>query len=244
MRPVVLFLLLSLLLSSCRFFYPDLMFRTPRNYEFDKPDSLVYSEYRIRKGDIFTVQVLSNNGYALVDVVGFNGSFLPIDYNVHYSGYASLPLLDSIYVAGLTATQLEDTLAVKYSYFFINPFIRVNVKNKQVYVYTGRNLSRVVDLKNDNMTLAEVIANSGAGLSGGKAKNIKVIRGSGKEAKVYKFNLSTIEGYKDIDFMVRSNDIVYIEPIKGPRDFYGTVGPLLSIVTTSLFIYTILLTRF
>jgi protein involved in polysaccharide export with SLBB domain len=217
------------------------MFQTPKGFTYDKPDSIENKEYRLQVGDVFSMQVLSNNGYALVDVVGFNGSFLPIDYNVHNSGYASLPLLDSFYVVGLTAAQLEDSLSVKYSYYFINPFIRINVKNKQAFVFTGRNLSRVVELKNDNMSLVEVIAASG-GISTGKARNVRVIRGVGREAKVYVFDLSTVEGYRSFNFVVRSNDIIYIEPIKGPRELYSTIGPILSIFSSAIFIYTVFIT--
>jgi polysaccharide export outer membrane protein len=218
------------------------MFQTPKNYKFDTVDSISNNEYRLRGGDIFSMQVLSNNGYALVDVVGFNGSILPIDYIVHSSGYASLPLLDSFYVAGLTAAQLEDSLSVKYSYFFINPFIRINVKTKMAFIFTGRNLSRAVELKNDNMTLVEVLAASGAGLSMGRAKKIRVVRGTGAETKVFLFDLSTIEGYKKINFLIRSNDIIYVEPIKGPRELYSTIAPLLSIFTSAIFIYTVFVT--
>ncbi len=218
------------------------MFQTNRKYTYDKPDSAIVKEYRLQQGDVFSMQVLSNNGYALVDVVGFNGSYLPIDYNVHVSGYASIPLLDSVYVVGLTSAQLEDTLSVKYSYFFINPFIRINIKNKQVFVISPRTTARIVDLKNDNVTLVEAIASSG-GIIGGRAKSIRVVRGVGQDAKVYKFDLSTVEGYKQMNFYLRNNDIVYIEPIRGPKEFYSTVGPFLSIMSSLLFVYTVFVLR-
>lgn len=218
------------------------MFQAPKSFVYDKMDTTKNLEYKIRQGDIFSMQVLSNNGYALVDVVGFNGSFLPIDYNVHQSGYAILPLLDSFYVSGLTAAQLEDSLSIKYSYYFINPFIRINVKTKRVFVFTGRNLSKDVELKKDNMTLVEVLATAGSGLSFGKAKKIKVIRGSGANAKVYLFDLSTIEGFKNADFLILGNDIIYVEPIKGPQAFYSTIAPVISIITSALFIYTVFIT--
>ncbi len=218
------------------------MFQTNRKYTYDKPDSAIVKEYRLQQGDVFSMQVLSNNGYALVDVVGFNGSYLPIDYNVHVSGYASIPLLDSVYVVGLTSAQLEDTLSIKYSYFFINPFIRINIKNKQVFVISPRTTARIVELKNDNVTLVEAIASSG-GIIGGRAKSIRVVRGVGQDAKVYKFDLSTVEGYKQMNFYLRNNDIVYIEPIRGPKEFYSTIGPFLSIMSSLLFVYTVFVLR-
>ena len=242
MRVVFAVLLVCTLFSSCRVFYPDLMFQTNRKYTYDKPDSAIVKEYRLQQGDVFSMQVLSNNGYALVDVVGFNGSYLPIDYNVHVSGYASIPLLDSVYVVGLTSAQLEDTLSIKYSYFFINPFIRINIKNRQVFVISPRTTARIVELKNDNVTLVEAIASSG-GIIGGRAKSIRVVRGVGQDAKVYKFDLSTVEGYKQMNFYLRNNDIVYIEPIRGPKEFYSTIGPFLSIMSSLLFVYTVFVLR-
>lgn len=242
LRLLIVATIISLFFSSCGFFFPELLFKTPKDYEFDSTDSLVDKEYRLRPGDVFTMQVLSNNGYALVDVVGFNGSYLPIDYIIHTSGYATLPLVDSIYVAGLTSTQLEDTLSNKYSYYFINPFIRVNIKYTRVYVYKGKMTAQMVDLFNNNITLTEVLAAAG-GVQINNAKRIKVIRGIGADAKVYLFDLSTVESYKKLDFVLRNHDIVYIEPTKGPREVYPSVAPILSIISSFIIVYTVFISR-
>ncbi len=239
LKHLAVIIIFLFLFGSCRFVYPDLMFQTPKDYEFNKVDSITSYEYRLKPGDLFTLQVLSNNGYALVDVVGFNGSYLPMDYEIHKTGYASLPLLDSLYVIGLTSQQLEDTLSVKYSYYFVNPFIRVGVKDKRVYYFSGRGNAGFISLTKDNTTLAEVLAAAG-GLSNGKAKNVKVIRGVGKDAQIFLFNLSTFDHYKQFEFIVRSNDVIYVQPIKGAREFFTTVGPAISLVTSILFLVTLL----
>lgn len=218
------------------------MFQNQPDYEFNIVDSLTEEEYRLRPGDVFTMQVLSNNGYSLVDVVGFNGNVLPIDYIIHTSGYATLPLVDSLFVAGLTTTQLEDTLSTKYSYYFINPFIRVNIRNSKVYLYKGRLQAQTVDLFNKNMTLAELLA-LGGGIQYTNSKKIKVIRGSGLNTKVYLFDLSTIGAYMKLDFVLHNHDIVYVEPTKGPREFSTAVLPIFSVISSALFIYTIFVIR-
>lgn len=225
-------------MSSCRVFYPDLMFKTDPEFVFDTPDTAqTIVEHVLAPGDEITMSILSNNGYQLVDVLGTNAVSYPINYKINAYGYATLPLLDSVHVTGMTLLQLEKEMEQRYSYYFLNPFIKVEVTNRRVMVYTGRSAGRVIPLGNDRTQLIEVITAAG-GVTSNKAYRVKVIRGDLKKPNVYLFDFSTIEGLKRSDFIVQNLDIVYVEPSLTLADVNAKVLPIISTITTILLIYS------
>lgn len=180
--------------------------------------------------------ILSNNGYQLIDILGTSGGFVPIEYIVKSTGFSSLPLLDSVKVEGYSLPELERYLESRYSYYFLNPYIKLEVTNMRVMVYNGRSAGRVVPLEDDRVQLIEVITRAG-GVTGNKAYRVKVIRGDISKPKVYLFDFSTIEGLKKADFLVTNQDIIYVEPSLTLADVNQKIVPILSVVTTILLIY-------
>lgn len=224
-------------LSSCRVFYPDLVFKVDPEFQFDSPDSTDRADYRLRAGDEIVMSILSNNGYQLVDLIGTAGYTTPITYTIRSNGFAKLPLLDSVYIQGMTQTQLEHYLVERYGYYFLNPYVRTAIHNQRAIVYMGRGGGRVVALNNEQMQLTEVIALAG-GVTGNKAYRIKVIRGDLSNPKVFQFDLSSLEGLKQADFLVRNQDIIHVEPSLTLADVNAKVLPVISTVSTILLIYT------
>jgi hypothetical protein len=103
------------------------------------------------------------------------------------------------------------------------------------------NSKRIKDFPGCKASIPTPAKNAGSEIN--NAKRIKVIRGIGADAKVYLFDLSTVESYKKLDFVLRNHDIVYIEPTKGPREVYPTVAPILSIISSFIIVYTVFISR-
>ena len=216
------------------------MFKTPPEFQFDQPDTSGAKEYVIRSGDIIQMQILSNNGYQLVDVLGRSGyAEIPYSYLVRADGLAAFPLLDSVTVVGLTTIELQNYLADRYAYYFLNPFIKLNVSNRRVIVFNGRSVGHVITLENEQTQLIEAIAAAG-GITGSKAYRVKVIRGAHtlSRPQVYLFDFSTVEGATHADFLVTNNDIVYVEPSLTLIDVNNKILPVLSTLSTLFLIYT------
>ena len=75
----------------------------------------------------------------------------------------------------------------------------------------------------------------------GKAFRIKIIRGEGKDAKVYSADLSSIDGISSGKVYIQSNDIITVEAY--PNYLYRLnqrILPLLGIVSTALLVLTLL----
>jgi len=115
---------------------------------------------------------------------------------------------------------------------------------------------QVISLSNDNMNLLEVLAlaggidggGGGGGTTGfyrngGRADNIRIIRGNLKNPRVQQVNLSTLDGMRRASLQIEPNDIIYVEPIRRPLlDALSDAGPILSlsslVLTTTLFLIT------
>ena len=239
---VISFLLLSV--SACKVFYPNIMFQQ-KDYQFFELAKKQIDEYVVQTGDQFSLQAYSRDGFRLSDVLGgISGAVQGgqqvgqqvggMTYLVDNEGFAKLPIIGEFYVKGYTETELERILAEKYSNLFVDPYIVLTVSNRRVFVYKGSTAS-VVTLNLAPTNLFEVIARSG-GIAGDlKSYNIKVIRGDLKNPQISVIDLSSIEGMRNADLIIQSNDIIYIEPRRRPAsDVLKELSPILAWVSTIL----------
>ena len=181
------------------------------------------------------------------------------EFLVQTDGYVRLPLVDRVKVSGYTLLRADSLLQVRYSEFYKGVFVSTRVTNNRVVVL-GSPGGRIVPLVNDNMNLLEVLAavggidGSGGGggggtlyRSGGKASNIRIIRGDLKNPQIEQIDLTTIDGMRRANLQVEPNDIVYIEPIRRPfSDALGEAAPILglsSIVLNTVFLVVTLILK-
>ena len=143
-----------------------------------------------------------------------------------------MPIFGRVYLEGLTVRQAEMLIEDKFSEFYNNPFVLLDVNNRRVMIFAGSNTT-VVTLQNDNTTLFEVLAQSGGIPSDGKANKIKLIRGDLKSPEVYKIDLSTLVGMKDANLVMQANDIIYIETKRNYiTKLLSELSPYIAILTS------------
>jgi polysaccharide export outer membrane protein len=225
-------------LASCKVYYPDRLFKIDKEKLALADTMRTPKEYVIRNGDLLAVGVFSNNGYELVDVLTRdNAAFSSLHYVVKENGFIFLPMLDSIYVYGLTIGQVERMLAEKYTYYFVNPFIRVEVTNRSVYVFRGRDVAKVVTLTRENMNLLQVLGEAEGVPRGGKAYRIRVLRGDLRNPTVFDIDLSHVEGMQQANLTMIANDVVYIESRLTSGDIIYQIAPVLTLISTVLLLY-------
>lgn len=247
---ILLFIMLGMF-ASCSVFNPSVMLRTRKNFQFDQFTSLgPDSTYRIAPNDILHVRVLSNNGESLVSMTsnlynqgGISGQAITqdgIQILVEYDGTAKFPLIGRVDLKGKTRREAEDLLQEKYKYYRVDPYVTLRITNRKVIVFPGTgNNAQIIDFTGDNMNLLEALAKVGGISNTGKAKRIKLIRGDLKNPKVYKINLSTLEGMKEADLALQAGDIIYVDPYEDPAQIFNrNVAPYLTIFTTIATIVT------
>lgn len=241
-----LFLGYVVLLSSCKVYKQDIMFRLDDNFteeDLSEPVKKAEENYLIQVNDYLELNLFTNDGERIVDpnpeISGQGGnnqnrlnSRQQFEYLVQVDGVVKLPVVDRVSLAGLTVNEAEIVLQSAYNEFYKDCFVKLSVNNRRV-VLLGANGGQVILLENENVTLAEVLALYGGLSLGAKANNIKLIRGDLSNPLVYQMDLTTIDGMRSTIIKVEPGDIIYVEPWRRPwlvglRD----ISPVLSIASS------------
>ncbi|GAB3575850.1 hypothetical protein GCM10027345_11750 [Hymenobacter daeguensis] len=164
---------------------------------------------------------------------------------VQADGTVFLPLVNRVKVSGLSLLQADSLLKTKYDLYYKESFVTTRVTNNRVFVL-GAPGGQVISLANDNMNLIEVLALAG-GIDGqttggsiqggiyrfgGKATNIRIIRGDLKNPRVQQVDLTTLDGMRRANLQMEPNDIIYVEPVRRPvLEVLTDAAPVVAFVT-------------
>ena len=212
------------------------MLRIDPGYKYSEFSDITETEYRIAPDDRISARLYTNDGSGLVNIGAGSkvlvGGSTTMAIKIESDGFAKLPIFGRVYLEGLTIRQAEMLIEDKFSEFYNNPFVLLDVNNRRVMIFAGSNTT-VVTLQNDNTTLFEVLAQSGGIPSDGKANKIKLIRGDLKSPEVYKIDLSTLVGMKDANLVMQANDIIYIETKRNYiTKLLSELSPYIAILTS------------
>lgn len=239
------FLLILLLFSSCKIFYPNYLLRDTKDFYYYELKEVEYQKQVILPQDELSFHLYTRDGFSLVDVLGGEIAGLQgggATYRVKEDGYVELPLLGELYVKGITRLDLENLLEKKYSAWYNEPFIQLEVTNHRAYVFMGIGEAQVLALPSENTKLIEVLALMGGIDAGSKSNKIKIIRGDYDNPTIKKIDLSTIAGLKDADFVVLPNDLIIVDPKLRPAQAVITeINYFFTIVSTITTLYLLVL---
>lgn len=251
-RRIYAFLILLLVLSSCGI-NSNLMFKSKDGTEIITENIPIAptDAYRMAPDDKFVFTLYANDGKRIVDlmsgvsedgVVQRSSGAAVLNYWIQPSGYADLPVIGQVKMAGLSVKEGQDTLAKRFSRHYNDPFVQIEVTNQRVIVFPGGGGdAKIIPLLNNNTTLMEALASAGGIAERGKARKIKVMRLTDNGRKVYEIDLSKIEGLKYADMVVQANDYIYVEPTRQlSREIIRELTPILSVLSSVIIIITIL----
>ena len=192
--------------------------------------------YSIQPNDRLTIKVYTKNGEMIIDPEyelnkGLNQSQISRpdpEYLVRLNGEVLLPMVGNVSLQGLTLHEANLKLTGLYNEYFIDPYVITEYTNKRVTVL-GAPGGQILQLANENLTVAEILAMAGGLERTGKASSLKLIRGD----QVFAIDFSTVDGYYAGNQIVQPGDIIYVEPIKRPlADNASSVALILSAVTS------------
>ena len=246
-------------LNSCGNINSNILFKIPNGDDF-KYDSIPLTpeeNFKLAAGDRFSFIFGTNNGEMIVlsqsgvdnTEINSGASFYNqmqnrqnlLTYLVRQDGTVNLPVIGVIYVSGKTIVELEDEIQILLSENYINPFVQIRVTNQRVIIFPGKGDAEVVSIMNSNTSLLEVIALAGGIRDEGRANSIKLMRktNNGKR-EIYKIDLSTIDGLRNAQMIVQSNDYIYVDfKPRFASSFLTEITPWLSVLTTALLTYSI-----
>jgi polysaccharide export outer membrane protein len=256
----ILFLFLAVFIFGSCGVNSSLMFKTPKggSFKYDSIPMKPLEEYHITKDDKFNFYLYPNSGEKLIESISgtnVNGENLlynnnnnniitNFQYIVKGDGFVELPIIGNVKAEGLTLTDFQDTLKLKYSGQYNSPFIKVELTNQRCVIFSGQGSNaKIVPIVNNNTTLMEVIAQAGGIDSRGQAKLIKLMRRVNGKREVYLIDLSTIEGLTYTDMIVQGNDYIYIEPKADlAKETVKEIAPVISIISSVFVILRIIQT--
>lgn len=220
------------------------MFKVPEGGGMQSQVNEAEKNYLIQPNDILELEVYTNGGERAIDPNRVLQKDIPQNrvedqepqYMVNVLGLAKFPMIGEINVKGLTIRQAEAILQTEYARYYTNPFVSLICKSKRVVVL-GAPGGKVVPLAYENMRLVEVLALVEGVQNNAKATNIRVLRGD----SVFVADLSTFEGYKKHNMIMKPGDLVYVEPVRKPfvegtRDYAVVISVMTSLITLALLI--------
>jgi polysaccharide biosynthesis/export protein len=178
-----------------------------------------------------------NSGSGLLSAVGGNlggtGNSI-IGYLVEADGTIKVPYVGRIKAEGQTRLQLEDTLTQLFKEYTQNPVVNVRFLNYAYTVLGEVNRPGRFNMTTERVTVLEAISMAGDISYLGKADNVLVIREQNGERVYAKVNLLSKEIFSSPYYYLKTNDVVYVEPVRAKFIARAGVPQYLSLVAVGL----------
>ena len=171
----------------------------------------------------------STGGAAAVPTTGAAVGFL-----VEADGSIKIPYVGKVQAEGLTRLQLENKLTELFKDYTKNPVVNVRFLNYNFSVMGEVARGGKFNMVNERTTILEAISMAGDLTDLGKRENVLVVREVNGERNFARVNLLSKDLFNSPYYYLKTNDLVYIEPVKAKFISRTGVPQYLSIVAVGL----------
>lgn len=251
----VYFLLLFGVFSSCSNSKSVVYFSNLRDTAFANAEGKTLDPV-IQKNDVLSITVTSLNPKATeiffspasapVTTASATGAVAPGNgYLVNANGTIQFPVLGSITAAGLTKSQLADTIAerIKRGQYLIDPLVSIRFLNFRVTVLGEVARPGVITVPNEKITILEALAQAGDLTIYARRDNVLLIREDNNQKIAKRINLNSSEIFSSPYYYLKANDIIYAEPNSSKVSSASTTRQLLPVIISALSFIVIILDR-
>ena len=198
----------------------------------------------IQKNDLLAITVggsnaadllIINSGNGMVQGGAVTGVGSVFGYLVEADGTIKIPYIGKVQTAGLTRMELETFLTEQFMVYTKNPVVNVRFLNYSVSVLgevNGR--GGRFSMTNERMTILEAISMAGDISEFGRRDNVMVIREVNGERKIARINLLSKDIFISPYYYLKTNDVVYVEPVKAKFISRSGIPQYLTIVAVGL----------
>jgi polysaccharide export outer membrane protein len=203
----------------------------------------------IQKNDLLSISIGGSNAEDLIALNSGSGSVpgaiagtnaKSLGYLVDPDGKIQLPFIGRITAEGLTRLQLEDTLTNLLKDYTKNPVVNVKFLNYNFSILGEVNRPGKFDME-DRTTILQAISLAGDLTTLAKRNNILVIREINGKREFGRLNLLSKDAFKSPYFYLKTNDVVYVEPVRskfltrtGAPQYIGLAAAGLTLLLTIL----------
>lgn len=239
----------------------DIVYLQNKNEALDSTQIMVEQPklYRVQINDILNIRikVLDQENVTIFNPVGEGNLNATSQERAYFDGFTvdihgniRVPTLGKFNVLGFTMEEIEDNIKERLleDQFKETANIFVTVKLAGLrYTATGEVASpQTVTLFQERVNIFEALANVGDIPVTGNRKEVQIIRQYPDGQKIHTLDLTDRAVMKSPYYFIQPNDMIYVKPLKQKSlgtgttavQTLGTVATVLSLITTSVLIFT------
>jgi len=205
------------------------------------------SQYLIQYNDVLKIDIKSFDSEATKLFNAFSGNlqmnamvqngdpYYMFGYTVNDSGYVELPVIGKVLVVDMTTDQAKSKVQAEVDKYFAGAYVSVNIGGVR-FAVLGEVIrpGKYVVLQN-RLTLFEALANAGDLNPVANRKKVQIIRQYPHGSEIITLDLTDRNIMKSPYYLVRPNDVIYVQPLKVRELGTGVTGQqTLSTVLTSV----------
>lgn len=165
-------------------------------------------------------------------------------YLVDKNGNIDFPVIGSISVAGLTTSELRDTLKNRLNQYLQSPTVNVRIANYKVTVLGEVARPSTFSIPSERISVIDAIGMAGDLTIYGKRENVLVIREESGKRDFVRLNLNSSDIFQSPYYYLKQNDIVYVEPNKAKvASSDAATARTISFISVGLSLLIVALTR-
>ena len=204
-------------------------------------------ENPIQKNDQLWISVGGSNAIDLISLNSGNGigtggigsaggssNSAIIGYLVEADGKIQIPYVGKVQAEGLTRLQLESRLTDLFKGYTKDPIVNVRFLNYSFSVMGEVTRSGRYNMLTERINILEALSMAGDITDLGRRENVLVIREANGKRDFARLNLLSKDIFTSPYFYLKTNDIVYVEPVKAKFISRSGVPQYLSIVAVGL----------
>jgi polysaccharide biosynthesis/export protein len=181
--------------------------------------------------DLYTLNSANGSSGAMA---GANGSNSILGYLVEADGKIQIPYVGKVKAEGLTRIQLQSQLAELFKPYTKNPIVNVRFLNYSFSVMGEVVRAGKFNMPTERVTILEALSMAGDLTDLGKRENVLVIREENGQRNSARVNLLSKDLFNSPYFYLKTNDVVYVEPVKAKFISRSGVPQYLSIIAVGL----------
>jgi len=244
---ILLGLVLVIIGSSCTR-YKDLVLLQSHKGKQDSTFIAVPPIYKIQKGDVLYIKILSLNqemtqvinasNTSTSQVFNSDASFFIYGYNVSDSGFIEIPVIGMVEVLGKSLDEASAEISKQTRVFLKDATVIVKLISFK-YSILGEVKSPGVYQNYDNqLTVLEAISRAGDISAYGNRHKVLIIRPGHEGTKTFRLDITKTDILNSEGFFLLPNDIVYVEPVKSYNFKVNiqTIGLFLTSISTLILV--------
>ena len=202
----------------------------------------------IRQGDELYIRVTSaDEGETAFDQTNQERIYDPslLSYTVDNEGYVKLPYINRIKISGLDLIEASDSIENELKQYLLYPSVNIRFVNNKITILGEVNRPGVYVFNYKSINILQAVGYANDISTFGNRKKVLIVREEGEYRAKYEIDLTSDELLSSPYYMVKSNDIIYVEPLKRkiwamsevPYDLLLSIASLTIVVLTFMINY-------